>query len=78
MKTKTKLLLITIALLLIIGILTYQNIKATGEIVLINENKVSQDGSYCEYNIITDICGPEGVCDFQTDNEGTKVCLGKY
>lgn len=78
MKISTKLIIITIILVLVLGFFAYKNIKATGEVILINENKVSQNDSYCEYDDNTGVCGPVGICEFQTDSDGTKICLGKY
>lgn len=77
MKIKHILLIITILLILILGIFAYRNIKTTGEVVLtpFNYDKGFDNTSYCEIND-TGACGPEGVCEFQTDIDGLKVCMG--
>lgn len=79
MKIQTKLIVITIILLLVLGFFAYKNVKTTGSVILINNYDKGFDyNDYCEYNSETDTCLPADKCEFQTDNDGTKICLGKY
>jgi hypothetical protein len=79
MNKRTALIIVTIILLLILGVLAYQNIKTTGKIVsvLFDYGGEFNSKEYCEVQTIneTAVCLPEGVCEFQTDSDGTEYCL---
>jgi hypothetical protein len=79
MKKQTALLIATIILLLVLGVLAYQNIKATGKVVLIPfdyDDEFNSNG-YCELNKTNEVwgCFPENRCEFQEDSDGTKYCV---
>lgn len=80
MKISTKILIITIILILILGLFAYKNVKATGSVILIQDYETKDKGfdynDYCEAT--EDTCLPADKCEFQTDSDGTKICLGKY
>lgn len=80
MKSKQILLIITIILLIVLGFFAYKNIQTTGKVILIQEYEAKvvefNSSDYCEAT--EDTCLPASSCEFQTDLEGRKVCLGKY
>jgi hypothetical protein len=78
MNKQTALMIATIILLLILGVLAYQNIKATGKVVFIpyDYDKGFDYTDYCEVDSEAMTCLPADKCEFQTDSEGRKVCLG--
>jgi hypothetical protein len=79
MNKRTALIIATIILLLVLGVLAYQNIKTTGKVVLIpfDYDNGFDYNDYCELNKTDEMwgCFPEDRCEFQEDSDGTKYCV---
>ncbi len=84
MKQSTNIILIVLVLILlgIIGLVLFKslnlNVETTSKVIENNQVLGFDYNNYCEYDSEANTCLPADKCEFQTDNEGRKVCLGKY
>jgi hypothetical protein len=81
MKSKTKLIILTIIILLFLGAGYYFfektfHLKVNGEVTKNNQDEGFDYSNYCEAT--EDTCLPADKCEFQNNTDGTKICMGKY